>query len=338
MRFRFDAQQRSFAESVRALLARECSPAIVRAEWEGAPRSGQRWQKLADAGLCGLLVDERHGGTGLSEIDAVLAVEETGRAALPDPLVEIALVAAPLLAAIAPEPLQQRWLPAIAAGGARVAVSLAASGRYCVDADRADLLLLQHGDSIHAIEPRQTCITLQPSLDAGRPRFSLEWQPGEQTQLATGQAARDAIDAAFDRAAFGAAAQLLGLAATMIDMAAEHARSREQFGRPIGSFQAVKHLLADALMALEFARPTVYRAAWSLATQAPDRGRDVSMAKAYASDAARTAARAALQIHGAIGYTWAHDLQMWLKRAESLAADWGSAAWHRERVAQTLVG
>ncbi|HXA29239.1 MAG TPA: acyl-CoA dehydrogenase family protein [Candidatus Angelobacter sp.] len=313
MHFAFDAQQRSFAESVRTLLTRECTPAMLRAEFDGAPRSTQRWQKLADAGLCGVLLD------GLSEVDAVLALEETGRFALPDPIVESALVAAPLLAE----------------SGARVAVQLTRRGPYCVDADQAEVLLLQHGEALHRLDPAQVGMTAQPSLDAGRRVFTVQWTPSAASLL-TGDAAVLAL--AFDRGAFGASAQLLGLAARMIDMAAEHARSREQFGRPIGSFQAVKHLLADALLALEFARPVVYRAAWSLANHAPDRARDVSMAKAYASDAARTAGRAALQIHGAIGYTWAHDLHIWMKRAESLARDWGDAASHRDRVARSLLG
>jgi hypothetical protein len=309
MRFLFDEQQRGFAESVRTLLTRECTPAMLRAEFEGAPRPAQRWQRLCATGM----VD-----VDLSAVDAVLALEETGRFALPDPLVESALVAPPLLGR----------------AGLRVAVQMHDRGRHCIDADQADLLLLQHGDALHAVEPAQVCMTAQPSLDAGRRRFSLEWTPRSQTQVGDDPAS---IAAACDRGAFGAAAQLLGLAARMIDMAAEHARTREQFGRPIGSFQAVKHLLADALLALEFARPAVYRAAWSLDHDAAERARDVSMAKAYASEAARSAGRAALQIHGAIGYTWAHDLHIWMKRAESLAADWGDAAWHRSRVARRLL-
>ena len=128
------------------------------------------------------------------------------------------------------------------------------------------------------------------------------------------------------------------MAERMIEMTAEYAREREQFGQPIGSFQAVKHLLADALLRLEFARPAVYRAAWSVAHGEPTRARDASMAKAFASEAARAAARVALQVHGAIGYTWEHDLHLWMKRAWALAAAWGDAAWHRERVAQWLLG
>jgi Acyl-CoA dehydrogenase, C-terminal domain len=309
VRLLFDAQQRGFAESIRGLLARECTPAMMRQELDGGPRNPRRWQALCAAGL----VD-----TGVSAEDIALALEETGRFALADPVVESALVAPPLLGR----------------AGDRVAVQLTARGRYCVDADRAEVLLLQHGDALHSVAPSDVCMAEQSSLDHGRRVFALQWQPEVRTQVSDGA---DAVAAAFDRGAFGASAQLLGLAARMIDMAAEHARTREQFGRPIGSFQAVKHLLADALLALEFARPVVYRAAWSVTQDVPERARDVSMAKAFASDAARVAGRTALQIHGAIGYTWAHDLQIWMKRAESLASDWGDAAWHRRRVAAWFV-
>jgi len=146
----------------------------------------------------------------------------------------------------------------------------------------------------------------------------------------------DLAAAAVDRAALGAAATLLGLAETLITLAATYAGEREQFGKPIGSFQAVKHHLANALLRLEFARPAVYRAAHSLATAAPDRSRDVSMAKVFASDAGLLAARVGLQVHGAIGYTWEHDLHLFMKPAWSLAAAYGDAAWHRGRVGRAL--
>jgi alkylation response protein AidB-like acyl-CoA dehydrogenase len=133
------------------------------------------------------------------------------------------------------------------------------------------------------------------------------------------------------------AAELLGVADRLIELAADYAREREQFGKPIGSFQAVKHHLANALLALEFARPVTYRAAYSIAHDDPDRSTHVSMAKTFASDAATLAARTALQVHGAIGYTWEHDLHLWMKRAWALAAAWGDASWHRERVAQEVL-
>ena len=141
-----------------------------------------------------------------------------------------------------------------------------------------------------------------------------------------------------DRGAYATAAQLLGLADRMIELTVDYAKERKQFGVPIGSFQAVKHHLANARLALEFARPLVYRAAYSVAHDDPDRSVHVSMAKAQASDAAMLASRVALQCHGAIGYTTEYDLHLYMKRAWALARAWGDASWHRRRIEQAILG
>lgn len=140
----------------------------------------------------------------------------------------------------------------------------------------------------------------------------------------------------FDRAALGTSAQLIGLSRRMLDMTVAYVIERKQFGVPIGSFQAVKHHLADARLQIEFAAPAVYRAAWSLATNDPNAARDVSMAKAMASDCAHLVGRKALQCHGGIGYTVEYDLQLFLKRAWALEKLRGDAAWHRNRVGEAL--
>src|SRR5439155_26410495 len=140
-----------------------------------------------------------------------------------------------------------------------------------------------------------------------------------------------------DRAALATAAELCGLGQHLIAVTVEYVKVRRQFGSPVGSFQAVKHMLADAHLGIEFARPVVYRAAWSMARGRPDRSVHVSMAKAMASEAALRAARAALQCHGAIGYSFEYDLHLWMKRVWALAAAWGDAAWHRARVASAVL-
>ena len=160
----------------------------------------------------------------------------------------------------------------------------------------------------------------------------MHWPLESDTLLAYGVAAEAAVSLLADRAAAGSAALLIGLAERMLAMAAAYAKERHQFGKPIGSFQAVKHLLADARVALEFARPATYRAAWSLATAQPTLSHDASMAKAMASDAADLAARVALQVHGAIGYTWECDLHFFLKQTWALSRAWGDAATHRRLV------
>lgn len=146
----------------------------------------------------------------------------------------------------------------------------------------------------------------------------------------------DADDLAFERAALGTAAQLLGLGRRMLDMTVAYVTERHQFGVPIGSFQAVKHHLADARLALEFAAPAVWRAAWSLSQGTETAPRDVSMAKAMAADAAHLVGRKALQCHGGIGYTVEYDLHLFLKRTWALEQLWGTTAWHRHRVASAI--
>jgi alkylation response protein AidB-like acyl-CoA dehydrogenase len=141
---------------------------------------------------------------------------------------------------------------------------------------------------------------------------------------------------ALDRGTLGAAAVLVGLGQAMLDLTVAYVTQREQFGQPVGSFQAVKHHLADAALALEFARPVVWRAAWSVAHTEPTRARDVSMAKAMASEATERVGRKALQCHGAIGYTVEADLHLYLKRAWALSRSWGDVAHHTDRVAAAL--
>jgi alkylation response protein AidB-like acyl-CoA dehydrogenase len=332
VRFAFTDDQLSFRDAVRDLLEKECPPAHVRAMWESETgRSPELWSRLAEMGVVGLTAPEEAGGLGLDEVDLVLLLEESGRAALPEPLVETTAVGVPLLRDV---DALDRW-----PDRGIVAVGLD-SVPYVTDAHVADVLVVQHGEQLHALAPGGFGLTAVPTLDRARRPFAVDWTPSPSTRLPIIDGAGDigaVVARAFDRGALGIAAQLLGIADRLIELAAGYAREREQFGKPIGSFQAVKHHLANALLALEFARPVTYRAAHSVAHDDPQRTTHVSMAKAFASDAATLAARTALQVHGAIGYTWEHDLHLWMKRAWDLAAAWGGAAWHRERVARAIL-
>lgn len=324
MRFAFSEEQRLFQSAVRQMLEKECTPAHVR-----TGRVPGLWRRLAGLGVAGLTAPKEHGGLGLDETDLVLVLEEAGRAALPEPLLETTAVCAPLLA----EAGDEQWLAQIASGETTATISLAGAP-FAAYADTAAVLLLQHEDEVHAVPREATTLVAQRSLDPLRPLFSVEWTPGASTRLAAGA---DAISRAFDRGACAHAAQLIGIAARSIEMAASYAKEREQFGKPIGEFQAVKHRLANAFVRVEFARPVVYRAALSIASEDADRSRDASMAKAIASEAATIACKAALQVHGAIGYTQEHDLHLWLRRGFALASAWGGAGWHRERVARAVL-
>jgi alkylation response protein AidB-like acyl-CoA dehydrogenase len=337
VRFHFNDEQVLFQTSVRNLLEKECAAEQLRSLWETETgRSVGRWSKLAEIGLLGLLVPEAHGGLALTEIDLVLPLEEAGRAALPEPLVETAAVGVPLLRDAESTAVGERWLPGVAAGKAILTVGHAANPLVS-DAHVADLLLMQRGDEIHAMPRDGVELERQPCSDQSRRLFRVQWSPSPATRIAHGETGRRLLAAAFDRAALGTAAQLVGIGQHLVDAAVEYARQREQFGRPIGSFQAVKHMLANVQVRLEFARPVVYRAAFSVARGLPSRSVDVSHAKAAASDAALRAAKAALQVHGAIGYTWEVDLHIWMKRAWALEAAWGNGVWHRARIGRAVL-
>jgi alkylation response protein AidB-like acyl-CoA dehydrogenase len=337
MRFAFSAEQLLFRDSARDVLQKQCPPAAVRAAW--AAESGRvagLWAQLADLGITGLTVPEELGGMGLRELDWVLVLEEAGRAAAPEPLVETLAVGAPLLVDAGTADLRSHWLSLVASGQATIAIGLSGSP-YVAFADSADLLILQHGEELHAVSRDRVKREAQPSVDGSRRLFSVDWTPSSETCFASGAQARSAAAAAFDRGALGTAAELIGLGQTLLDMTVEYAKVRRQFGQPIGSFQAIKHHLADAQVLLAFARPVVYRAAYSLSHGDPERSLHVAMAKAQASEAALGVAKAALQCHGAIGYTVEYDLHLWMKRTWALSAAWGDAAFHRARVARIIL-
>jgi alkylation response protein AidB-like acyl-CoA dehydrogenase len=337
VRFHFTEDQRLLRDTVRDFLTSECTVDHVRELWGSETgRSPAFWSQLAEIGLPGLLVPEAFGGMGMDEIDLVLLLEETGRAALTAPVISTAAIAAPLIRDLGSKSLAERWLPKLAGGEAIVAVGHAVNA-FVSDAHVADLLLLPRGDEVHTVPPSDVKRTPQRSNDPSRRLFSVEWTPSETTRVAEGPQGRALLEAALDRGALACAAQQLGVAQQLIDMAVAYASQREQFGAPIGSFQAVKHQLADLAVKLEYARPVVYRAAHSVARDARTRAVDVSMAKLAASEAALAAAKTALQIHGAIGYTWEQDLHVWMRRAWSLELSWGSGAWHRARVAGAVL-
>jgi alkylation response protein AidB-like acyl-CoA dehydrogenase len=322
MRFAFTEDQLAFRDAVRALLEKECPASVVRDAWTNQTgRSVSAWEQLAAMGVLGVLAPEADGGLGLTELDLVLLLEESGRAGLPEPLVEHAAVGVPLLD------------DASRAAAGEVTITAVFADETVVPwGESADLLLLHRHGRLYLAE--RGAVTLAPieSVDGARRLTEVEWDPATATALGA-----DVAPGTFDRGALGTAAQLCGLAARMIDMTVEYAKERTQFGSPIGSFQAVKHQLADARLALEFAQPLVYRAAWSIATSDAEQGVHVSMAKAKASSAALLAGRAGLQCHGAMGYSYEYDLHLFMKRAWVLAAAWGDARWHRTRIRRALL-
>ncbi|HWE67646.1 MAG TPA: acyl-CoA dehydrogenase family protein [Acidimicrobiales bacterium] len=360
MDFSFSDEQVELRQAVRQVLDAECPVSALRAfDAAGAEErrtlSRARWAVLADLGAPTLLVPAASEGLGLSDVDLVGVFEEAGWAALPEPLLETAGLAAPTLATLLPAPAAATALHALVADGATVAVggidagapgptsptTVTADGtlrtpRVVGGRDAAFFLLAvrdpDSGWQVHAVPAAACTVQPTPALDPTRDLSTVDWPLSADTLLAYGVAAEAIVQLLADRAAAGSAACLIGLADRLITMASDYAKERQQFGRPIGSFQAVKHLLADARVKLEFARPATYRAAWSLATAQTTVSHDASMAKAMASDAAELAARVALQVHGAIGYTWECDLHFFMKRTWALTRAWGDAATHRQLV------
>lgn len=318
MEFAFTDDQLAFRDAVRDLLAKECPPAAVRTAWDNADgRSGGAWNALGEMGVLGALVPESGGGLGLTELDVVLLAEEAGRAALPEPFVEHVLVAAPLAAA---------EYPGLATGE----LSASAGDPLIPWAAAVDVLVRLDPDPVVASTDGAT-LAPEESVDGARRLAVLTGAPTARALT------RAELSTAFWRGNLGYAAQLLGLSRHMLDLTVAYVIERKQFGVPIGSFQAIKHHLADVRIGIEFAAPLVYRAAASLTIDDPDAALHVSMAKAQAAEVAMQTTRAALQCHGAIGYSYEYDLHLWMKRAWALAGSWGDAAWHRDRVARAIL-
>ncbi|MFC8528411.1 acyl-CoA dehydrogenase family protein [Nocardia sp. NPDC057227] len=326
MRFALSPEQTDFGASVRKLLEAGRTPAAVRSWAAGDTGPGLALVRgLADAGVLGLAITEEHGGLGAEPVDLLVAFQEIGRAAAPGPLVETAAAIPALLQALPDSTAAGEILPGLAEG----ALGTIAFGEpLALDADTAGTVLIADGPRLS----RATVGEAVRSVDPARRLFRV--QPGEV--LAEGDEVRTAIAAGFDHGALAAAALLLGAGKALLNATTEYAKQRKQFGAPIGSFQAVKQQLADVLIALDLAEPLVLRAA--LTTAGPTRARDVSAALLTSADAAYRASRVALQVHGAIGYTAEYDLSLWITRVRALQSAWGTADFHRSRIADALRG
>ena len=336
MDFTFSEDQLLFRESVRDFLVNEVTPQRIRAAWEtDSGRDEALWQQLTELGLVGMTVPEAHGGLGMTALDFVLLAQECGYVALPEPLVHTALVAVPLLLDIGGE-LAAHWLPLIASGAAKVIVGLE-QNLLVEDAHVADLLLLQRGDDFYALSPQQVTLHHNESVDPSRKLYAVDIVADVPPVVSAARAAElELLAATLNRGALGCAAQALGLAQRMVDLSVQYTSERQQFGKPIGSFQAVKHHMANVAVRLEYARAPVHRAAYSVANREEIAAHAVSHAKLVACEAANLAAKNSIQVHGAMGYTWEVDLHIFMKKAWSLANTWGDAGFHKQRVAQTI--
>jgi alkylation response protein AidB-like acyl-CoA dehydrogenase len=318
MKFDLDEQQRDFAASIDAALGAADVPAAIRAWSAGDTSPGRKvWSTLADLGVTALLVPEEHDGIGAHPVDLVVACERLGYWCVPGPIAESVAVAPILLAA------DGERSATLASGELIVTVAAAPAQPRAVNADFAGLILTAadgQADTAAASDGHE-------SVDPSRRLFDV---------VASGDPWAADVDRAVEFGILATAAQLIGAGQAMLDQSVEYAKQRTQFGRTIGSYQAIKHKLADVHIALELARPLVYGAALSLGAGSPDTARDVSAAKVAAAESGLLAARSALQTHGAIGFTQEHDLSLLLLRVQALRSAWGDPTTHRRRVLEVL--
>jgi alkylation response protein AidB-like acyl-CoA dehydrogenase len=314
MEFALDDQQRDFAASIDAALAAADLPGAVRA-WSGGDVAPGRkvWEQLANLGVTALMVPEKFDGIDAHPVDLVVALERLGSWCVPGPVTESIAVAPVLLAS-------DDRCAGLASGELIVTVAMPPQVPRAVDADTAGLVLLA-GEKVSAAEVVEGRTQVHESVDPSRRLYDV---------TATGKGWQADVRRAYEFGALATAAQLVGAAAAMLDAAVDYAKQRTQFGRVIGSYQAIKHKLADVHIAIELARPLVYGAALSLEP------RDVSAAKVAAGEAGLLAARSALQTHGAIGFTQEHDLSLLLLRVQALRSAWGTPEVHRRRVLEAI--
>jgi alkylation response protein AidB-like acyl-CoA dehydrogenase len=349
-------EQEEFRSAVRGLLARRSRFEDVRSLMEGAGHDGAVWKELADQlGLQGLLIGEEHGGQGFDLEVAAIAFEEAGRALLCAPLLPTALAAVALVLSD-DAAAQKRFLPGLASGetigtitdvghgDGAVAVSgrpteamLAGVKNHVLDGGVANLALVLADDGrLYAVALDGPGVRRAPlqTVDQTRRHVRLEFYDAAATPVADDGSAL--LDSVMDRAAVLLAAEQVGGAARALEMAVGYAKDREQFGRPIGSFQAIKHKCADMLVAVESTRSAVYAAAEALAAGDPEGPLLASMVKAAASEACVHVTAENIQIHGGVGYTWEHDAHLLYKRATSSEVLFGDPASHRQRLASLL--
>jgi alkylation response protein AidB-like acyl-CoA dehydrogenase len=331
--FDFSDEQYAVRDVVREIFEREWSTTRLRERWDSRdPSDGRVWKALAEVGIMALTVPEDHSGLGGDETDLVLVLEEAGQAGIPDPLIDTVAVAAPLLVEHGSEEVRVEWLPRIASGQAVASVQLAGAP-FAVDADVADIVIIERGEELHLV-PRERVQTVQVSSEDRARRLFTVTADVSPTTLITKKA--PAVQKAASRGASATASLLNGTSLRLLEMTLEHVKARHQFGRPIGSFQAVKHKLASMHVAVEAARSAAWYAAYALARSLPDANAAASVAKAAASTTAAFVGTEALQCHGGIGFTWEHDLHLWLKRAKALETAYGSAAEHHRRLGAEL--
>ena len=327
MNFDFTDDQQAIKRTATEMLAARFKPERVRELVESGENDDGAWKEMSELGWAGIFIGEEHGGQGLGNVELVIIMEELGYALAPVPFLSNAAAGLALQHAGSDEQ-KERWLPGIASGEARGTVGLVRDGeaRLVPDADSAEVIVLIAPDGTGTVvEASSADIEPFDAMDRTR-RFARVRADG-------GEALAGDAQGALDRIATALAAETVGVAQNAMERAVEYARDRKQFGRPIGSYQAVSHRCAQMLLEVEGSRSAAYYAGWCADAEPDSLPAAAAMAKAYSSDAGWRVCGSSLQVHGGIGFTWEHDLHFYLKRAKTNAMLFGSASEHRERLA-----
>lgn len=326
-----DAERQELLDLSEEVLARACTVDHLRARLgDGTAHSPALWQRLAEAGILSALVPEERGGIALTPAHLSTTLHAFGRHAVPEPFLETAVIAASILTATSWADAPS-WLERIAAGDAIVAIRMDDAPHVAFALDADFLIDLGRDGAVHAFTPDELELRELAALDPLRPLAAVT-TIGTGTRLDVSAADVERIRAI---AIAGAACMLAGASRRLLDLTVDYIVVRTQFDRPVGSFQAVKHKVADVAVMVDLAESAALSALDRVAE--PDALRRAAAAKAYGGDAAHLANLHALQLHGGIGFTWEYELQIWLKRVMSLSADYGTTRALRRRLARELL-
>ena len=369
MDFGFSEEQELLRKSAADFLAKECPMSYVRQMMEDdRGYSDELWNKMAELGWTGLIYPEEYGGAGLSIVDLVVVLEEMGKASVPGPFFSSTCLGGLVILEAGNDAQKQKYLPDIAAGKTKATLafleenarwdekginikarkgkknySLSGVTLFVPDAHTADVIVCAvrtaDGLSLFVVDRQQAGVNtrLLKTMDQTRKLCEVTFDKVQVTPdavLGAAGQASEPLRRIIDRSKVALCAEMCGGAQKVLDMTVEYAKIREQFGRPIGSFQAIQHKCANMLVQVESAKSATYYAAWAVSNNIPEAPLAAAMAKAYCSDAFRQVTAEGIQVHGGIGFTWEHDMHIYFKRAKGSEVTFGDATWNRELVAQ----
>lgn len=357
MQFGLSESQQILKMTAQKFFAGECPIAEVRRLMETPTAyDAELWAKLAGQGFTGIICPEECGGMGLGKVELILLMEEAGFALLPGPFFSTVALAGAAIDAVASSEQKKKYLSRIASGDARSTLAMLESGAswdpahiemsavggkltgtklFVTDAAAADFIVVAARNGVFLVDAKAPGLHITPmnGMDVTRKIYSVEFANTPAERLG----GLEALESAFAVTAAALAAEMVGGMQRVLDLTVAYAKTRKQFGKPIGIYQAVQHQCADMYVETESSRSATYYAAWALEEKAPDAAVAVSIAKMYSSDAARTVGNRGIQVHGGMGFTWENDVHLYYRRAKASETMLGDSGFHRERIARTVI-